>query len=534
MKHREAPSIVVEPAEVNGTRLDHIRTESPDARILVLVDGGPENYPALVELLRGGHRFHPVERSLGACADPGGSFQLVSDSLDESWVRQVFLEPGHAWCELGQGGIERIRVLEWSALPQRAGSAILVRLSGTPPDTSLAAPVALTAELLGQRVSWSVRKATKLDETILELDLGERSTEATVRPLDIERGMTDDPPDGPDRCKVQQMVNSEMERRFPEVTIATESHVDGIWDFLNSSGFLYPKKLATLSVTDVQQTLSTLGSTENVLATTFLVEDSEGTIKAHVSSLLLYLKCVNIGHIASTDTAATRSVLLAAGTQFALHPAYEWLKFAWRKTNRWSDAVMGLPILRFGHPASAMSLETVLMQRPFESVRDTGSLGPAATPADRRSAVAAFKAAGWSAIVSAESLDDPNAAAAVADAFANLGLRRRRELLVDGDDGGLACATVEHSSAGLSLSEFTNATRIFNFGASPRAVVALAEAAHRRRSAGATASSLLLAPPEYVTDLEAAGWVASRSYTVGHVSTDCAAAWLGWIGRILR
>ncbi|MBK7324552.1 MAG: hypothetical protein IPI82_19550 [Candidatus Microthrix sp.] len=166
----------------------------------------------------------------------------MSDSLDESWVRQVFLEPGHAWCELGQGGIERIRVLEWSALPQRAGSAILVRLSGTPPDTSLAAPVALTAELLGQRVSWSVRKATKLDETILELDLGERSTEATVRPLDIERGMTDDPPDGPDRCKVQQMVNSEMERRFPEVTIATESHVDGIWDFLNSSGFLYPKK----------------------------------------------------------------------------------------------------------------------------------------------------------------------------------------------------------------------------------------------------------------------------------------------------
>ncbi|MBK7324551.1 MAG: hypothetical protein IPI82_19545 [Candidatus Microthrix sp.] len=136
--------------------------------------------------------------------------------------------------------------------------------------------------------------------------------------------------------------------------------------------------------------------------------------------------------------------------------------------------------------------------------------------------------------MSAESLDDPNAAAAVADAFANLGLRRRRELLVDGDDGGLACATVEHSSAGLSLSEFTNATRIFNFGASPRAVVALAEAAHRRRSAGATASSLLLAPPEYVTDLEAAGWVASRSYTVGHVSTDCAAAWLGWIGRILR
>ena len=90
---------------------------------------------------------------------------MVSDSLDESWVRQVFLEPGHAWCELGQGGIERIRVLEWSALPQRAGSAILVRLSGTPPDTSLAAPVALTAELLGQRVSWSVRKATKLDET---------------------------------------------------------------------------------------------------------------------------------------------------------------------------------------------------------------------------------------------------------------------------------------------------------------------------------------------------------------------------------
>ena len=36
---------------------------------------------------------------------------MVSDSLDESWVRQVFLEPGHAWCELGQGGIERIRVL---------------------------------------------------------------------------------------------------------------------------------------------------------------------------------------------------------------------------------------------------------------------------------------------------------------------------------------------------------------------------------------------------------------------------------------
>ena len=166
---------------------------------------------------------------------------MVSDSLDESWVRQVFLEPGHAWCELGQGGIERIRVLEWSALPQRAGSAILVRLSGTPPDTSLAAPVALTAELLGQRVSWSVRKATKLDETTLELDLGERSTEATVRPLDIERGMTDDPPDGPDRCKVQQMVNSEMERRVPEVTIATESHVAGIWDFLNSSGFLYTK-----------------------------------------------------------------------------------------------------------------------------------------------------------------------------------------------------------------------------------------------------------------------------------------------------
>jgi hypothetical protein len=312
--------------------------------------------------------------------------------------------------------------------------------------------------------------------------------------------------------------------KVPDLCDGMGTPVAKVWDFLLQTGFLYREKLGPMDVAASQSTWRTLlGSPNNVSRTCLLTRD--GDLRAHVSGVRVYRRSWMLQHLAARPDPRSpithgRTISLAMIRLLEQTPEVDWAKVWYRPTNRF-------PLRLYGSFAAGVRDPNLSEQTTYDylvchtehpdtqaTTEETLQVTPAQAGDGPR--IAAFfaaepsGAAHWSDDLSADALS----LCELEQAYAALGLERRRELLTVRRDGALVgFAMLELSSPGLNLSELTSSFRIFSLIADQAVKTALVIAARRRYAALGRGRCVALADPRDRPLYERLGFTCTKQYT---------------------
>jgi len=312
-----------------------------------------------------------------------------------------------------------------------------------------------------------------------------------------------------------------LRSRYPGLEVARGLTFDALWCFLRECGFLYPEKEEKILpvLPEVSKTVAALlAHPDGPLRT--LVFRSHGLLQGHVSTLRAYRRTWVLQHLATRKDGPGRldaARALGAGVMEYLEqlPDAEWFRIWYRPQNRFPARTFG----RFGRIIYDPNRSEM---RVFQYLTaHTDAPGPVvkgvevlpASAADWAEIRRALVGLGQSAALAAEDLCQAPDLCEVDDAYAALGLSRRREALVARRDGRLVgFALVEISSLGLNLSELTNAFRLHLLEPDPGVTTALVQAAKDRYRALGRPLAIGLAEAPDLAAWQAAGFTRSKEY----------------------
>ena len=274
---------------------------------------------------------------------------------------------------------------------------------------------------------------------------------------------------------------------WPTLRDGTGTAVDVLWNFLLDTKFIYPEKLKSMKVEQVQSTLTKLLERPNdVFKTTLVV--SQGRIEGHASSVRAYRQTWILQHLAARlgKSAMTRGRMLNLAVIEYLEqlPGIEWVRIWYRPANRWPARV-------FGGFARRLTDRNLSDHRVYGyMVSPTSYSGPMPTEVVLRPAElqdchwieAYFVGHKESVALRAEDLTSRHLfLSEVQKAYAEVGLDRRREIIVAERRGKpVGFALVEIHSLGLNFSELTNTFRVYTLDDNRATHVALAGACRER------------------------------------------------------
>jgi hypothetical protein len=304
----------------------------------------------------------------------------------------------------------------------------------------------------------------------------------------------------------------------PELRDGTGLCFDALWSFLLETGFLYPKKLDSIVISDVRTTLSRLLARPNDVLKTSLVLNA-GVIEGHISCVRAYHETWMPQHLAAsgqTTMARGRMLNLAMIGYLEQLPSIEWIKLWYRPTNPWPARVFG----NFARKLGNSGLSDLRTHRYMVSSTLTATesiAGPsirAGEPDDHVAIEAYFIAAREAVLLRSDDLTRRHLMLdEVRKTYATLGLTRRREILIAEDAGRfVGFALLEISSPGLNLSELTNTFRVFTLDGDDRVRRALILAARSRYRELGSERAIALAADGDEPSYEALGFVEMRQY----------------------
>lgn len=293
--------------------------------------------------------------------------------------------------------------------------------------------------------------------------------------------------DGLSPAERARIADAIVHSGWPTLRDGTGTGVDVLWNFLLDTKFIYPEKLKSMKVEQVQETLTKLLERPNdVFKTTLVV--SQGRIEGHASSVRAYRQTWILQHLAARlgKSAMTRGRMLNLAVIEYLEqiPGIEWVRIWYRPANRWPARV-------FGGFARRLTDRNLSDHRVYGyMVSPTSHSGPTPTdvslrPSDAQDChwiEAYFVGRRESVALRAEDLTNRHLfLPEVQKAYAEVGLSRRREIIVAERRGKpVGFAMLEISSLGLNFSELTNTFRVYTLDDNRATHVALAGASRER------------------------------------------------------
>jgi hypothetical protein len=315
-------------------------------------------------------------------------------------------------------------------------------------------------------------------------------------------------------------MSAPLPRRAPEVPElrdGTGTPVTTLWEFLLRTGFLYREKLAPLDVAASQSAWAALLRSHNDVSKSCLLA-RDGSICAHVSGVRAYRRTWMLQHLAALPDSSSpiglgRTISVAMIRLLAQRTDAEWAKIWYRPTNRFPARLFGSFAARIADPTLSEEVlhdyligPTVAPPGPREILVE-----PARTRADLER-IEALIAGQPAATGRADDLQaDGLLLEGVSEAFAALGLERRRTILAARRHGALVgCALLELSSPGLNFSELTSTFRVHATDDAVKEALVSAACRHYR-SLGRT-RCIALAQPGDRALFEGLGFTFAKTY----------------------
>ena len=145
----------------------------------------------------------------------------------------------------------------------------------------------------------------------------------------------------------------------PELRDGTGTPFDVLWAFLKESRFLYPEKLDSIRVPEVEATMTKLLGQPNDLPKTSLVVDAD-RIQGHVSGVRAYRHTWVMQHLAAGLTRARPRPQPGDHRIPRAAPGIEWIKIWYRPANRWPTRAFSAFARKLRIPRSRTSERTFL------------------------------------------------------------------------------------------------------------------------------------------------------------------------------
>lgn|GEM_PF-1640591 len=293
----------------------------------------------------------------------------------------------------------------------------------------------------------------------------------------------------------------------PDIKDVRSASPSEVWNFLELSGFVYPRKREALDIEAVKATMTQLTAAPNdVFKGTLFVRGS--SIQAHISAIRVYERTWMLQHLAARSSGKqrisfARLINLALLEYLEQKSDIEWIRVTYRPENR-------APARLFRALAARASRPELSRVRSMNCMRwsvcdtDTPRLPGIVVHAPAARDIASIESyllthRNTFAPQQEDLQHDELHLETISERYRRLGLERRREILVvTKDDTFAGFALLEISSPGLNLSELTNAFRVFLLDGADHAVAkSLIHAARARyRSLGRSHAIALVDDPQ--------------------------------------
>jgi hypothetical protein len=279
--------------------------------------------------------------------------------------------------------------------------------------------------------------------------------------------------------------------------------VESIWDFLESSGFLYPEKRQLI---DFDAAKSTLGKLTRCKSNVFkgLVVLRGSSIYAHISSVRIYDKVWMVQHLASRPYKKERTshalmLNLALLEHFERSSDVEWIQATYRHENKRVSRLYESLAAQVPHPELSITQYLNCMRLAGHTLES--------------------RSCNYLEVERLTNQDLPGLSKSryfngLSNDYAGIGLERRQEFLGVYHIGRLVgYSTLEVSSPGLNLSELTNGFRVSMLENDPEALSLLIQrSVDYYRSLGQK-SVIALVEDAHVQSFESLGFDPFKRYT---------------------